>query len=409
MAFSINPFRLKLPIKLILIIVGVLLFGNYISLGIKEFTYAVSLSLKSILEFLLPFIIFSYLSSCILSFKKGVLTFVVVLLGTVFISNFIATLAGYGSSLLMLEKINTATNVTPSTTCEVLVPTWTLNLKKILSNDKALYAGLISGILFSFMRSIGTSRNIKSMVVASKKFEDFADMLKKASSLFLIRVFIPLVPLFILGFIINLQHEGTLGQIITSYAPIFIFTVSVQIIYTCFLFAVAAKFNFNKWYTYIRNVVPAVIAGFSTMSSAAAMPLTLLGAEKNTENPNMARILIPATVNIHMIGNAITISVMAMAFLLTFGMEFPSFQTYLFFGMSFAISQFAVAAVPGGGILVMLPLLHQYMGFTAEMASIVTALYILFDAPLTASNIMGNSVLAIFLNKVFAKLKIGSD
>lgn len=409
MAFSLNPLRLKLPIKLILIIVGVLLFGNYLSLGVKEFTYAISLSLKSILEFLLPIIIFAYLSSCILSFKKGVLTFVVILLGTVFISNFIATLAGYGSSLAFLEKINTATNVTPSSTCEVLVPTWSLNLRKLVSNDKALYAGLLCGLIFSFMRSIGTSRNIRSLTVASKKFEDFADMLKKASTFFLIRIFIPLVPLFILGFIINLKHEGTLGQIITSYAPIFIFTVTVQILYCSLLFAIVAKFNFNRWYTYIRNAIPAVIAGFSTMSSAAAMPLTLLGAEKNTENPNMARILIPATVNIHMIGNAITISIMAMSFLLTFGIPFPSFQTYVLFGMSFAISQFAVAAVPGGGILVMLPLLQQYMGFTAEMSSILTALYILFDAPLTASNIMGNSVFAIFLNKIFTKLKIGTD
>lgn len=409
MAFSLNPFRLKLPVKLVLIIAGILLFGNYISLGVKEFVYAISLSLKSILEFLLPFIIFSYLSSCILSFKKGVLTFVIILLSTVFISNFIATLAGYGSCLVLLEKINTATNVGPSETCEVLVPTWTLNLKKIISNDYALYAGLLCGLLFSFMRSIGTVREIKSMVVISKKFEDFADMLKKASTFFLIRIFIPLVPLFILGFIVNLKHEGTLGQIVTSYAPIFIFTVSIQILYCSLLFAIASKFNFNRWYTYIRNAVPAVIAGFSTMSSAAAMPLTLLGAEKNTENPNMARILIPATVNIHMIGNAITISIMAMSFLLTFGIAYPSLQTFVLFGMSFALSQFAVAAVPGGGILVMLPLLQQYMGFTAEMTSIITALYILFDAPLTASNIMGNSVFAIFLNKIFTKLGIGTD
>lgn len=400
---------MKLPIKLIFIIVGVLLFGNYISLGIKEFFYAISLSLKSILEFLLPFIIFAYLSSCILSFKKGVLTFVVVLLGTVFISNFIATLIGYGSCLVLLEKINTATNVGPSETCEVLVPTWTLSLKKIVSNDKALYAGLLSGLIFSFVRSIGISKNIPNMVKIAKKFEEFADILKKASAFFLIRIFIPLVPLFILGFVINLQHEGTLGQIITSYAPIFIFTVSVQILYGCFLFALAAKFNFNRWYTYIRNTVPAIIAGFSTMSSAAAMPLTLLGAERNTGNPNMARVLIPATVNIHMIGNALTIPIMAMAFLLTFGIPFPNFQTYVIFGMSFAISQFAVAAVPGGGILVMLPLLQQYMGFTPEMSSILTALYILFDAPLTACNIMGNSVLAIFLNNIFTKLKIGTD
>lgn len=410
MVFTLNPFRMKLPVKLIFIIVGVLLFGNYLSLNIKEIAYAISLSLKAILEFLLPFIIFSYLASCILSFKKGVLTFVVILLGSVFISNFIATLFGYGFSLPLLDKINTASNSTSSSTmCKVLVPTWTWSFPKLLSNEKALYAGLFCGLFFSFMRSFGISGEIKVLVTIAKRFEDFADLLKKASSLFLIRIFIPLVPLFILGFIINLQHAGTLGQIIASYAPIFIFTVTVETIYICLLFGLAAQFNFNRWYTYIRNVIPALIAGFSTMSSAAAMPLTLLAAERNTENPNMARVLIPATVNIHMVGNALTIPIMAMAFLLTFGIPYPSFQNYILFGLSFAISQFAVAAVPGGGILVMLPLLHKYLGFTSEMASIMTAIYILFDAPLTATNIMGNSALAIFLNKIFTKLKIGVD
>lgn len=409
MAFTLNPFRLKLPIKLILLITGVLFFGNYLSLDVKQFCFAVSLSLKAILEFLLPIIIFSYLSSCILSFKKGVLTFVVVLLTTVFISNFLATLVGYGSSLLVLEKINTATNVAGSEVSEVLTPMWSLTLPNLLSNDWALYLGLISGLGFSFMRSFAETQNVSSLLKISNGFERFANYLKQASAFFLIRIFIPLVPLFILGFIINLQHAGTLGQIITSYAPIFIFTVSVQILYMLLLFAIAAKFNFNLWFVYLRNTIPAVIAGFSTMSSAAAMPLTLLAAEKNTGNPNMARVLIPATVNIHMIGNALTVPIMAMAFLLTFGVPYPDFQSYVFFGLSFALAQFAVAAVPGGGILIMIPLMEKYLGFTPEMTSVITALYVLFDAPLTATNIMGNSVFAIFLNKIFAKLKIGND
>lgn len=409
MAFTLNPFRMKLPVKLILIIAGVLFFGHYLSLDVKQFCFAVSLSLKAVLEFLLPFIIFSYLSSCILSFKKGVLTFVVILLATVYVSNFIATQVGYGVSLLVLEKINFATSASGETVSEVLTPMWSWSFPKLLSNDWALYIGLISGLFFSFLRTFAQSQHIGPLVKLANGFERFANYLKQASSFFLIRIFIPCVPFFILGFIINLQHAGTLGQIVTSYAPIFIFTVSVQAFYAAFLFLVVAGFNFNLWFVYIRNTIPAVIAGFSTMSSAAAMPLTLLAAEKNTNNPNMARVLIPATVNIHMIGNSLTITIMAMAFLLTFGMPFPDYSTMLFFGLSFALAQFAIAAVPGGGILVMIPLLEKYLGFTPEMTSIITALYVLFDAPLTATNIMGNSISAIFLNKVFTKLKIGTD
>lgn len=409
MAFSLNPLRMKLPVKLILIIAGVLFFGHYLSLDVKRFCFAISLSLKAVLEFLLPIIIFSYLSSCILSFKKGVLMFVIILLTTVYISNFIATQVGYGASLLVLKKISFAATADGEAVSEVLTPMWSLSFPKLLSNDWALYIGLISGLFFSFLRSFAHGQGIGSLLKLSNGFERFTNYLKRASSFFLIRIFIPLVPFFILGFIINLQHAGTLGQIVTSYAPIFIFTVSVEVLYAALLFLIVAHFSFNLWFVYVRNTLPAIIAGFSTMSSAAAMPLTLLAAEKNTDNPNMARVLIPATVNIHMIGNAVTITIMAMAFLLTFGMPFPDFQTMIFFGLSFALAQFAIAAVPGGGILVMIPLLEKYLGFTPEMTSIITALYVLFDAPLTATNIMGNSVFAIFLNKVFTKLKIGTE
>ncbi|PWU05669.1 MAG: hypothetical protein C5B43_02935 [Verrucomicrobia bacterium] len=409
MAFTLNPLRMKLPVKLILIIVGVLFFGHYLSLDVKRFCFAISMSIKEVLEFVLPFIIFSYLSSCILSFKKGVLTFIVILLATVYISNFIAVQVGYGASLLVLEKINFATSADGKAVSEVLTPMWSWSFPKLLSNDWALYVGLISGLFFSFMRTFAQSQNIKFLEKLANGFERFTHYLKNASSFFLIRIFIPLVPFFILGYIISLQHAGTLGQIVTSYAPIFIFTVTVQALYGALLFLIVAHFKFNLWFEYIKNTIPAIIAGFSTMSSAAAMPLTLLAAEKNTGNPNMARVLIPATVNIHMIGNGLTITIMAMAFLLTFGMPFPDFPTVIFFGLSFALAQFAIAAVPGGGILVMLPLLQKYMHFTPEMTSIITALYVLFDAPLTATNIMGNSVYSIFLNKIFTKLKIGTD
>lgn len=406
MAFSLNPLRMKLPVKLVLMILGVIFFGQYLSLEIKQFCFAISLSLKAILEFFLPVIIFSFLSSCILSFKKGVLTFVIILMGTVFISNFIGTLIGYGSFLLVLDKLNTTNNAIGSEISKVLAPMWTLNLPKFLPNDWALYIGLLSGICFSFIRSYAQTHNKEILLTIYNYFETFTHLLQKASSFFLLRLFIPIIPFFILGFIINLQHTGILNNIASSYGPIFLLIISAQILYPVLLFIIISNFNFNLCYIYLRNTFPAIIAGFSTMSSIAAMPLTLLAAEKNTNNPTIARVLIPATVNIHMIGNSIGIPMMAISCLIIFGVPLPDFQSYILFGLSFALAQFAVTAVPGGGIFVMIPLMEKFLGFTPEMVSIITTLNILLDAPVTASSIMGNSALAIFLNKVFTKLKI---
>ena len=71
---------------------------------------------------------------------------------------------------------------------------------------------------------------------------------------------------------------------------------------------------------------------------------------------------------------------------------------YLIFACYFVMAKFSVAAVPGGGILVMLPILERYLGFDATMLSLITALYILFDPIITCANVLGNGGFAMGLS-----------
>ena len=54
----------------------------------------------------------------------------------------------------------------------------------------------------------------------------------------------------------------------------------------------------------------------------------------------------------------------------------------------------------------MLPILESQLGFTTEISSLRTALYILFDPVITCANILGNGGSILALNKlsVFSKL-----
>jgi Na+/H+-dicarboxylate symporter len=146
-------------------------------------------------------------------------------------------------------------------------------------------------------------------------------------------------------------------------------------------------------------MLPAAITGVGTMSSAAAMPLTILGVEKNSKHSDLARAIIPATVNIHLIGDCFAIPIFAFAVLKNFGIEQPDFAAYLIFACYFVLAKFSVAAIPGGGILVMLPILESYLGFQPEMMSLITALYILFDPVITPANILGNGAFALIISK----------
>ncbi len=384
---SLSFLKLGLSSQLLLVVTCVFLFGHLLPETIQSCLYALSLSLKSLLLFFLPLIIFSCLFSCLLTFQgKKAIGFMLVLFVMVCFSTYLSTLVAYGIgslNLIHLGEIHT----TSAQQANALLPLWDFGLPEWISNEKALYAGLILGTYFSFF--------------PHKIAQKFSDYSKRKVHIFLEKCFIPTLPFFVLGFVIKMQHDGALADIMQSYFQLLVLITVTLTLYLLLLFYIAAGFNAKKWIEYLKNVSPVTLMAFSTMSSLAALPMTLKAAEQNTQDKILSQAIIPGTVNIHMIGVGISIPLMAFAILTSFGLDFPSFASYGHFVLYFVLAQFAVAAVPAGGILVMIPILESYLGFTSEMSALITALFILFDPIVTTSNVLGNSVFVIFFSKIF--------
>ena len=51
----------------------------------------------------------------------------------------------------------------------------------------------------------------------------------------------------------------------------------------------------------------------------------------------------------------------------------------------------------------MLPILENYLGFNAEMLSLITALYLLFDPVITGANILGNGGFSLAFDQLAQK------
>lgn len=377
----------NLTIQLILVILGSLLFGRYLPVAYKSFFLAVSLSLKEGLIFCLPIIIFVCLFSSMISNQGRALRFVIYLLVTVCLSNFISIMASYGIGKIGLSFVSLAADENVGNLA-VLDPLWKLKLPVLVENInvKALILGLVLGLLFSFL--------------PYQKPVEFARKANHYVTLFLRKLFIPLLPIFALGFILKMDHEGILQRVIQSYGPIIVLMVLGIFSYILLMFGIAANFKPSVWLGYIKNILPVGILGFSTMSSLATMPVTITAAEKNTKQPELARAIIPATVNIHMIGDSIAIPILAMAVMLTFGHSLPTFMQYLMFAQVFMIAKFAVPGVPCGTIWILLPIFEQHFGFTTEMSAFIGAIFILFDSFITVGNVLGNSAFVIILTKL---------
>jgi len=377
----------KMPFILGGYIIASVLLDNFIPLEAKQFLYTLSLSIKSLIVFLLPLIIFGLLFRAAVTLSRNASWVIGLILVGVCISNFTSTFLSHYVGVWVYGFDHTIILPQQSTSLKAL---WFWELPKLIANDKAMFAGILSGLLLSFIT--------KNWTYHISEF--FEKVVGKVLSLFYY-----LIPIFIMGFIVKLQFDGVITTIVKDYTLIFSVVALSQFGYICGIYFLLSKGRFVECLQSVKNMLPAAISGFSTMSSAAAMPLTLIGVQNNARQKDLAKSVVPATVNIHLVGDCFAIPIFAYAVLKNYDMAEPALLDYLIFSFYFVLAKFSVAAIPGGGIIVMLPILESYLGFNAEMMSLITALYILFDPVITAANVLGNGAFAKMIDRTVIFLK----
>ena len=371
-----------MPILLIIVAILGVVLSEILPLEAKSFILAVSLMAKSLIVFLLPIIVFTLLFKSALHFASRATQMVALIFAGVVLSNFSSTLLNFFTGKVIYNFDLAIKSVDSSV---LLSPMWGFSLPFWISNDVAMLCGLILGFVFAkFFPFWGN--------FAARRLEKLVNIILK--------IVLYIIPLFMLGFAIKMQHENMISTILFQYSFIFVVVLSITLVYISFIFLLLNKFNIKLAIQSFSNMLPAAIAGFGSMSSAAAMPLTIIGAAKNVKDKDLAGAVVPVTVNIHLIGDCFAIPIFAFAVMKTFGVEAVSLSSYLIFAIYFVMAKFSVAAVPGGGIIVMLPILEKYLGFDVQMISLITALYIMFDPVITALNILGNGAFVQFIDKV---------
>lgn len=377
----------RMPFILMSIIIAIVLLDKLIPLSLKQSLYAMSLSIKSLIVFLLPFIIFGLLFRSAVNLSKNASWVIGLILICVCASNFISTFLSHyvGSWIYHFDQ-----SIILPTGTEGLQAPWFWELPKLIANDKAMFSGIILGIVISFF-----NKDMAHLI--SEKLEWVVSSI--------LNLFTYLIPIFVLGFMIKLQFDGVVATIVKDYTLIFAVVALGQFGYILLAYFLLNNCKLGAFLSSVKSMIPAAISGFSTMSSAAAMPLTLIGVESNAQNKDLAKSVVPATVNIHLIGDCFAIPIFAYAVLKNFGVAEPALLDYLIFAFYFVLAKFSVAAIPGGGIIVMLPILESNLGFNAEMMSLITALYILFDPVITTANVMGNGAFAKMIDRLMILIR----
>lgn len=376
----------SLPVQLIIAILAAFLLSDVFNLETLRFFFSISCSLKEILMGVLPFVIFSYITAAILSMEQRAPWLIFSILALVTLSNAFTVLVSYGVGVSLLPLLTFGNTSSLSAIQDTVTPLFSLHIPEILAPDQSLLLGIVIGLIFSFIKVPAVTTLAQSM--------------RHYVTVFLQKAFIPLLPLYVFGFILKMDYEDTLMILIKNSGHIFGLVWIFIVVYLALLYFIVSGFRLSRFFELVRNMTPAGITGFSTMSSAATMPVTLAATEKNMGDDQFADLVIPTTVNIHLMGDALAIPILALAVLSLSGLPLPTFENYLLFVVYFCLAKFSVAGIPGGGIIVMLPILQKYLGLTPEMASLLTTIYIIQDPIFTSANVMGNGAFALLVRKV---------
>lgn len=383
----------SLPVQLVISITLALILGSYFDSSVVALFYTLSACLIDVLLFILPWMIFAYIFTAITQIEqKSVFLILIIFLG-ITVSNLLSIFTAYffGSSLLPLLGLQHSAELATKLQ-STIAPYFRLNLPTLISTGTAMVAAVVSGIIISFIPNENAFKN---------KMKGVVSYLTQGITFFLKKIFIPLLPIYVFGFCLKLSYDKALVYLFHSYGKAFLLSFAIIWIYIPLVFFVAARGNLSNALSHLKKMIPAGLTGFSTMSSAATMPVTLKCTEEATEDKNFADLMIPTTVNTHLLGDNITLTIGSLALLTIFGMQQPDFSTFVVFAFAYSMAALSCVGIPGGTVLIMLPVMQNFLGFTPEMLSAITTIYVLQDPFGTTANVVGNGGFALLIQRIF--------
>ena len=351
--------------------------------NVIRFFLTISVCLKEILIFILPFLLFSFIAVALSAIPREGLFFVLGLLIVVFISNFMNIMISGTVGFLVLSGSH-AGQITDNGIN--ILPFFSLQLPKIISTTYALVIGIFTGLINSLWPNKYISKTIKAI--------------HDAVLAFMKHIFVLLLPFFISGFLLKLVLEGKIAGFAAKNAAVCAKILCFLVLYLFLWLVVAASFKRSRAIEILKNIFPAMVTAFSSMSSAAALPMSLNAAEKNTGDKILADTVMPLTLNFHMVGDTIIVPTLALLVLLTFNHPLPDINNFALFGIFFILNKFAGGGVPSGTIMVTIPVLKKYLGFDDSMVAFIVALYGVVDPIATFGNVTANNLFVIIFQKI---------
>ena len=268
----------QLPVQLTISITAAFLFGYVLDAFFVSLFYSISVCFIEILVFVLPLMVFGFIFRALVNSQRGSLSLLLCIFAGVTISNCLALITAYffGWAFLPLMGMDHTPDLIDKFV-STINPLFSLSLPRIMGTEKAMALGLFLGVAISFLKD-GNSLKLEA--------QKFSGRLSRAIAFFLEKFFMPLLPLYVFGFCLKLSYDHALVHLFQEFGKVFALSFALVFSYIGLLYFVGSGGDIKKTLSNIRSMVPAGLTGFSTMSSAATLPVTLACTGKITKDPS---------------------------------------------------------------------------------------------------------------------------
>ncbi|GHS98076.1 hypothetical protein AGMMS50296_5530 [Alphaproteobacteria bacterium] len=257
-----------------------ILLAPFLSNVTASFFYSVSCTIKDILVFFLPVVIFSYLVSSLIFYEKDATRIVGCVFLGVLLSIFMALGYAYGVGRFFLQDFVTAHSPVAVHSSENVQTLWPFPFQSF-STDRAmlfslLFAFWINALQSSFLTRFRTSHYNKmdSASVPGNMLKGLFSLglfahpshlaalkqsiskMKDVSEKALLALFIPIIPLYVFGFILKISKESLPGAFLKEFSHVFMLSFVAFIPFIMLAYFVAARFKGRTAGTFFKNMLP---------------------------------------------------------------------------------------------------------------------------------------------------------
>lgn len=380
---------MKLILKLISGIVAGILIGFFAPDTIIRILLTIKLLGGQLIGYTIPLIILFYITSGIASLPKNSWN----LLGKTVALSYGSTIIA-GSLAFVIASFVVSSIPTP----EQSVINTDIKLISYITLEIPPLFGVMTALATAFLFGLGIS------VTNSIRLKEVANEGRSIIDLLLSKVIIPLLPFYIAGIFAEMAAEGTVFTTLKTFGVVLALAVFMHWAWIITQYTITGFALRLSPFKLIKNMLPAYFTAIGTMSSAAAIPVTLRQTKANGVDDSIANFTIPLCATIHLSGSTITLVTCSTAVMaLTQHIALPTLVEVLPFIMMLGITMIAAPGAPGGGVMAALGLMATMLGFGEAELALMIALYMAQDSFGTACNITGDGAISLWVNNFATK------